>query len=220
MIGLSNTNEFALLTPFLKNPVFLCCFLQRKGFSGSTGSGNRSFSDLNTSILKNAFEDPRRRERSVHSAPSVFWSVDRSPALHQVLRSCLRGHTLLRYAFSAIWTIGFFLPPWSENVHLDERVFPVSLCHGGSSQPLRTISRDRAVSPSSGGATASSHLRNSFGLPRSGKPQCEICPFHCSFLPNPQTFPQDARWHLWSVSVLAMGSPLLGSRLFFLSTRS
>ena len=91
----------------------------------------------------------------------------------------------------------------------------VSRCPGGSSQPLRVISRDRAVSTPSGGATASSHLRNSFGIPRSGKPQCEICPFHCSFLPNPRTLPQDARWHPWSVSVFAMRSPLLGLRLFF-----
>ena len=60
MIGLSNINEFALLTPFPKNPVFLCCFRQREGFSGSTGSGNCVFSDPNTSILKNAFEDPRQ----------------------------------------------------------------------------------------------------------------------------------------------------------------
>ena len=111
---------------------------------------------------------------------------------------------------------------WSGvlNFHLDERVFPVSLCPGGSSQPLRAISRDRAVSTSSGGASASSHLRNSFGLPCSGEPQCEFCPFHCSFLPNPRTFPQDAHWRPWSVSVFAMGSSLLGSRLFFLSTRS
>ena len=94
MIDLSNTNEFALLTPFPKNPVFLCCFLQREGFSDSTGSGNRVFSDPNTSILKNAFENPRQRERSIHSTPSVFWSVDRSPALHQVLRSCVCLGTL------------------------------------------------------------------------------------------------------------------------------
>ena len=111
---------------------------------------------------------------------------------------------------------------WSGvlDVLLYERVFPVGLCPGGSSQPLRAISRDRAVLTSSGGATASSHLGNSFGFPCSGEPQCEICPFHCSFLPNLRTFPQDARWHPWSVSVFAMGSPLLGSRLFFLSARS
>ena len=74
---------------------------------------------------------------------------------------------------------------------------------------------DRAVSTFSGGAIVSSHLGNSFDLPCSGKPQCEICPFHYSFLTNPRTFPQDARWHPWSVSVFMMGSPLLGSRLFF-----
>ena len=67
MISLSHTNEFTLLTPFPKNPVSLCCFLQREGFSGSTGSGNRVFSDPNTSILKNAFEDPRQREWSILS---------------------------------------------------------------------------------------------------------------------------------------------------------
>ena len=106
---------------------------------------------------------------------------------------------------------------WSGilEVHLDERVFPVSLCPGGSFRPLRTISRDRAVSASSGGATASLCLRNSFGLPRSGEPQCEICPFHCSFIPNPRTFPQDAPWHSWSISVFAMRPPHLGSRLIF-----
>ena len=52
MIILSPTNEFALLTPFPKTPVILCCFLQREGFfSSSIGSGNRVLSDPNTSIL-------------------------------------------------------------------------------------------------------------------------------------------------------------------------
>ena len=99
-------------------------------------------------------------------------------------------------------------------VHLDERVFPVSIYPGRSSQPSRTISRVRAVSPSLGGATASSHLRNSFGLPHSGVPQCDVCPFCCSFIPNLQTFPQVARWHPWSVSVFAMRSPFSGRGCF------
>ena len=68
--------------------------------------------------------------------------------------------------------VGLRLLRWSEvlDVHLDERVFPVSLCPGRSSQPSQANSRDRAVSPSLGGAAASSHLRNSFGLPHSGEP--------------------------------------------------
>ena len=88
MISLSTTNEFALLTPFPKNPVILCCFSSKRGvFSSSIGSGSRVFSDPNTSILMNAFEDPHQRGRSIHSAPRVFWSVDRSPVLYQGLRS-------------------------------------------------------------------------------------------------------------------------------------
>ena len=127
------------------------------------------------------------------------------------------GHGLLCRCWLALRLLR-----WSEvlDVHLDERVFPVSLCPGRSSRPSWAISRDRAVSPSSGGATASSHLRNSFGLPHSGQPQCDICPFCCSFILNPQTFPQVARWHPWSVRVLAMRSFFSGRGCFFLSTRS
>ena len=88
VIILSTTNRFALLTPFMKNPVILCCFsLERGFFSSSIGSGNRVFSDTYTSILMNAFEDPRQRGRSINSAPRIFWSVVRSPALYQGLRS-------------------------------------------------------------------------------------------------------------------------------------
>ena len=116
LIILATTNEFALLTPFPKNSIILCCFSSERGFfSSSFGSGNRVFSDPITSILMNAFEDPRQRGRSIHSAPCIFWSVGRSPALCQVSSQwCLRGHTLQRYAFSAIWTIGSFVPPWGE----------------------------------------------------------------------------------------------------------
>ena len=88
MIILSTMNEFALLTQFPKNPVILCCFSSKRGFfSSSIGSGNRVFSDTYTSILIIAFEDPRKRSRSVHSDSRLFWSVDRSPALYQGLRS-------------------------------------------------------------------------------------------------------------------------------------
>ena len=95
MIILSSMNEFALLTPFPKNPVFLCCFSSERGvFSSIIGSGNRVFSDTYTSILINAFEDPRQRGRSIYSAPRIFWSVDRSPALYQGLRSRVCVDTL------------------------------------------------------------------------------------------------------------------------------
>ena len=88
MIILSRTDEFALLTPFPKTPVILCCFSSERGFfSTSIGSGIRVFSDPNTSILMLAFEDPHQRGRSIHSAPRVFWSVDCSPTLYQGLRS-------------------------------------------------------------------------------------------------------------------------------------
>ena len=105
---------------------------------------------------------------------------------------------------------------WSEvlTVHFNERVFPVSLCPGRSSQPSQAISRVRAVSPSLGGATASSHLRNSFILSHSGVPQCDVCPCYCSFIPNPQTFPQVARWYPWSVGVFAMRSSFSGRGCF------
>ena len=122
------------------------------------------------------------------------------------------GHCLL----CSCW-LALHLLRWSEvlAVHLDERIFPVSLFPGRSSQPSLAISRDRVVSPYSGGATAASHLRNSFGLPHSGEPQCNICPFYCSFIPNLQTFAQVARWHPWSVSCLRNEVTLFGSRLFF-----
>ena len=84
------------------------------------------------------------------------------------------GHGLL---CPFCWLALHLLRCWDAlAVHLDERVFPVSLCPGRSSQPSWAISRVRAVSPSLGGATAS-HLRNSFGLPPSGVPQCDVCPF-------------------------------------------
>ena len=73
----------------------------------------------------------------------------------------------------------------------------------------------RSVSPSLVGATASSHLRNSFGLPHSGVQECDVCPFYCSFIPNPQTFPQVARWYPWPVGVFAMRSPFSGRGCFF-----
>ena len=97
LIILSTMNEFALLTPFPKNSIILCCFSSERGFfSSSFGSGNRVFSDPITSILMNAFEDPRQRGRSIHSAPCIFWSVGRSPALSQGLRSGVCVGTLSR----------------------------------------------------------------------------------------------------------------------------
>ena len=89
-------------------------FFRERVFSSSTGSGNRVFSDTYMSILINAFEDPRQRGRSIHSAPRMFWSVDRSPALYRSLCCGLCVDTLLRYAFSAIWPFGSFLPSWGE----------------------------------------------------------------------------------------------------------
>ena len=47
-------------------------FRERVFFLALFGSGNRVFSDPNTSILMNAFDDPRQRGRSIHSAPRVF----------------------------------------------------------------------------------------------------------------------------------------------------
>ena len=78
----------------------------------------------------------------------------------------------------------------------------------------REISRVWAVSPSLGGTTAFLHLKNYFGLPHSGVPQCDVYPFCCSFILNPQSFPQVAHWHPWLVSVFAMRSPFLGRGCF------
>ena len=45
-------------------------------------------------------------------------------------------------------------------------------------------------------------------------------PFSLLLHSESRTFPQDARWHSWSISVFAMRSPPLGSRLFFFSQHS
>ena len=76
-------------------------------------------------------------------------------------------------------------------------------------QPSRAISRVRAVSPSLGGATSSSHLRNSFGLPHSGVPQCDVCPFLLLLHSESADLPPGC-----SLASL-VGWCLRGSRLFF-----
>ena len=83
------------------------------------------------------------------------------------------GFLVLGHGLLCPLLVALRLLRWSDvlDIHLDERFFPVSLCPGRSSQPSQAIFRDRAVSPSLGGATASSHSRSSFGLPHSGEPQ-------------------------------------------------
>ena len=50
----------------------------------------------------NAFEDPRQRGRSIHSAPRMVWSVDRSPALYQGLHSGMPSRLSGRLALSCL----------------------------------------------------------------------------------------------------------------------
>ena len=85
--SLLRTSSLCLLS-FWRLQSFCAVFFPERGFfSGTIRSGNRVFLDPNTSILMKAFEDPRQRERSIHSAPQVFWSVDCSPTIYQGLRS-------------------------------------------------------------------------------------------------------------------------------------
>ena len=112
MISLSHTNEFALLTPFLKNPVFLCCFLQRERVF-------LALLDLGIAYFQIPIRPSSRillwihvRENGLYF-PFLVCQPISSPSPGS-LQLCLGGHALLWYAFSAIWTIVSFLSPWSE----------------------------------------------------------------------------------------------------------
>ena len=113
MIGLSNSNEFSLLTPdFFEEYSLTVLFSSERGIF-------LALLDLGIAYFQIPIRPSSRmllrihvRGNGLYIPPLVF--VGLSTALQPFTRLCVRGHTLLRYAFSAIWAIGSFLPPWSE----------------------------------------------------------------------------------------------------------
>ena len=90
---------------------FCTVICQRGGFSNFPGSEGCLLSDPHPSILEEAIEVHVGGDGLPVPRP-VFWTIDRSPGLHQGLRSrdslvCTGSN------FSRIWTTGWFLLPWS-----------------------------------------------------------------------------------------------------------
>ena len=101
VIDLSHLNEFVQLTPFKRNSRFCTVICQRGGFSSYPGSEGCVLSDPNPSILEEAIEVHVGGVGSPVPSP-VFRAVDRSPGLHEGLRSRVGVGTLRRYQTSPL----------------------------------------------------------------------------------------------------------------------
>ena len=96
MIDLSHLNEFVQLTRFkMETVASVLISVKRGGFSSFPGSEGCVLSDPNPFILEEAIEVHVGGDGSPVSSP-VFRAVNRSPGLHQGLRSCVTLGTLSR----------------------------------------------------------------------------------------------------------------------------
>ena len=87
------------------NSRFCTVICQRGGFSSFPGSEGRVLSDPNTSVLTEAIEVHVGGDGLPVPSP-VFRSVERSPGLHQGLRSRVSVGTLMGSDFFGTWTTG------------------------------------------------------------------------------------------------------------------
>ena len=101
MIDLSHLNDFVHLTRFKMETVASVLLSVRGGFSSFPGSEGRVISDPNPSILKEVIEVHVGGDGLPVQNP-VFRAVDRSPGLHQGLRSRVSVGALSRDQTSTV----------------------------------------------------------------------------------------------------------------------
>ena len=105
VIDLSHLNEFVQLTRFkMETVASVLLSVRGGGFSSFPGSEGRVLSDPNPSVLKEAIEVHIGGDGLPVPSP-VFRAVDRSPGLHQGLRSRQSGKNCRFTALHRHWII-------------------------------------------------------------------------------------------------------------------